>query len=97
MPHNYRCYYAPTGPFGFVATPDNGILPFVDLQAPDAETAQRKAFALKSAPIVEAFRLDPAPAAPAAPRLRRPATTPLTPPERARHARAVLAAVTARA
>lgn len=40
---SYRCNYHPKGPSGYPVPADTGVLPFVQLKAPNAEAAQRAA------------------------------------------------------
>lgn len=57
---SYRCSYSPLDRDGFPVVTDTGVLPFVQVQATDAEQAQRAAFALTGCPISEVQRLEPA-------------------------------------
>lgn len=57
---SYRCSYSPIDRDGFPAPTDTGVLPFVQLQATDAEQAQRAAHALTGCPIAEVQRLEEA-------------------------------------
>lgn len=40
---SYRCNYYPKGPGGYPVPADTGVLPYIQLKAPNAETAQRAA------------------------------------------------------
>ncbi len=55
---SYRCYYTPKGPFGNLAPSDAGLMPYVQVQANNAEGAQRAAHHVTGCPIAEAERLD---------------------------------------
>lgn len=55
---SYRCSYNPLDRDGFPVTTDTGVLPFVQVQADDAEQAQRAAHALTGCPIAEVQRLE---------------------------------------
>jgi len=61
---SYRCHYTPTDRDGFPVPSDSGVLPFIQLQANDAEHAQRVARALTGCPISEVTRLEVADFAP---------------------------------
>ncbi len=93
----YRCTYTPASPAGFIHPSESGTLPHIEVEAPDAETAARKAHQLKACPIVEVTRLDDA-APSIAPRARtaRPAAAP-TGPARVLLAAAMLLAAQAQA
>ena len=54
----YRAFYAPKDGGGYPVPTDSGVLPFVQIQASDAESAQRAAFALTGCSIAEVQRLD---------------------------------------
>jgi hypothetical protein len=54
----YRCQFAPATPEGLAHPIDAGILPFVDVDAPDAESAQRQAHIKTGKPIVDATRIE---------------------------------------
>lgn len=69
----YRCYYTPQTAEGWVVPSESGVLPFIDVDATDAEHAMRQAHHAKSAPISEVVRLDgPKPRAVKAVRKARP-------------------------
>ena len=55
---SYRCHYTPTDWDGIPVTSESGVLPFVQLKAPDAEQAQRFAHAVTGCPINEVERLE---------------------------------------
>lgn len=55
---SYRCSYNPLDRDGFPVPADTGVLPFVQVQADDAEQAQRAAHALTGCPISEVQRLE---------------------------------------
>ena len=55
---SYRCSYSPLDRDGFPVPTDTGVLPFVQVQATDAEQAQRIAHAMTNAPIAEVQRLE---------------------------------------
>ena len=59
---SYRCHYTPLDRDGFPAPSETGVLPFVQVQATDAEAAQRIAYALKCCPIANVERLEEVPA-----------------------------------
>ena len=56
---SYRCTYTPLDRDGFPVPCDTGVLPFVQVQAGDAEEAQRAAHALTGSPITEVQRIEP--------------------------------------
>lgn len=56
----YRAYYAPLDRDRFPVPCDTGVLPFVQVQANDAEAAQRAAHALTGCPIASVERLEEA-------------------------------------
>lgn len=56
--NRYRCYYTPVDGLGFPALNDAGVLPFVQLQAADAESALRAAHHVTGCPVTDAVRLD---------------------------------------
>ncbi|WP_428421927.1 hypothetical protein [Methylibium sp.] len=55
---SYRCYFTPLDRNGIPVACDTGVLPFVQVQAPNAEHAQRAARALTGCPIHTAERLE---------------------------------------
>lgn len=57
---SYRCHYTPTDRDGYPVPSENGVLPFIQLQATDAEQAQRAAHAVTGCPIAEVTRLEAA-------------------------------------
>jgi len=54
----YRAFYAPKDSNGYPVATDTGVLPFVQVQAADAEAAQRAAFALTGCSIADVQRID---------------------------------------
>lgn len=56
---SYRCHYTPKDRDGWPLPCESGVLPFVQVQATDAEAAQRAAFALTGCSIAEVQRLEP--------------------------------------
>lgn len=59
MPNRrYRCAYTPTDRDRIPVPADTGVLPTVQVQARDAEQAQRLAHALVGCPIALVERLD---------------------------------------
>lgn len=54
----YRCFYAPTAPWGSLALGESGVVPFVQVTASSAEEALRAAHRTTGCPITEAERLD---------------------------------------
>lgn len=56
---SYRCSYFPTDRDSFPVPADTGVLTFVQVQARNAEQAQRTAHAVTGCPIAEVQRLDP--------------------------------------
>lgn len=57
-PRSYRCTYSPLDRDGAPALNDTGVLPHLQVQARNAEDAQRVAFAILKAPIVQVERLE---------------------------------------
>lgn len=55
---SYRCHYTPLDRDGFPVPSESGVLPFIQLQADDAEQAQRLARSLTGCPICEVQRLE---------------------------------------
>lgn len=55
---SYRCYYHPKDGNGWPQVADTGILPSVQVQAANAETAQIAAHHVTGCPIVRAERLE---------------------------------------
>lgn len=55
---SYRCSYTPQDRNGYPVATDNGVLPFVQVQAPGAEEAIRLAHATTGCPITEALRIE---------------------------------------
>ncbi len=55
---SYRCSYHPADRAGFATISETGVLPFVQLRAPDAEEAQRLAHHLTGCAISEVQRLE---------------------------------------
>jgi hypothetical protein len=63
MPHtskSYRAFYTPLDRNRFPVVSDSGLLPFVQVRAPNAEHAQRAAFATIGCPISHVERLEEA-------------------------------------
>jgi len=58
----YRCEFAPATPEGLAHPLDAGILPFVEVEAHNAEAAQRLAHLKTGKPIVGAMRIEALPA-----------------------------------
>lgn len=56
---SYRCHYTPKDRNGFPVPSDTGVLPFVQVQAANAEAAQRAAFARTNCPIASVERIEP--------------------------------------
>lgn len=59
----YRCTYTPLDRDGHPVPSDTGVLPYVQVQAANAEDAQRLAYATVGCPIAEVQRVEPLPAA----------------------------------
>lgn len=55
---SYRCYYTPNDLNGYPVATDNGILPFVQVRASDAEGAQRAAHHVTGCPVANVERLE---------------------------------------
>lgn len=55
---SYRCHYTPTDRDGWPVPTETGVLPYVQLQAVNAEAAQRAAHAVTGCPINEVQRLE---------------------------------------
>ena len=55
---SYRCFFTPRDRFGHPVASDNGILPFVQLRANDAEHAQRAAHHVTGCPVANVERLE---------------------------------------
>lgn len=55
---SYRCNYHPKAPGGYPVPADTGVLPFVQLKAPNAEAAQRAAHAVTGCAIDSVERLE---------------------------------------
>ena len=71
----YRCSFHPLTIDGLPVSCESGIEPYVDVEAPNAEEASRRAYALKACPITEVTRLEgkqPRAARARAPRKPRP-------------------------
>lgn len=58
-PRSYRCHYTPKDRDGWPVPSDTGVLPFVQVQATDAEAAQRAAYALTGCSINSVERIEP--------------------------------------
>ena len=54
----YRAYYTPIDRNGYPVACETGVLPFVQVQANDAEHAQRAAHHVTGCPIDNVERLD---------------------------------------
>lgn len=54
----YRAYYTPLDQFRVPVATETGVLPFVQLQAANAEVAQRSAHAMTGCPIDRVERMD---------------------------------------
>jgi hypothetical protein len=57
---SYRCHYTPLDRDGYPVASEAGLLPFVQVKAPNAEHAQRAAFAAIGCPISHVERLEEA-------------------------------------
>lgn len=57
--HRYRCTYHPNDRDGYPVHADTGVLPWVQVQAANAEAAQRAAHALTGCAIAEVQRIEP--------------------------------------
>ena len=57
-PRSHRCTYTPLDRDGWPVASESGVLPFIQLQAANAEDAQRKAHHLVHSPIANVERLD---------------------------------------
>ncbi len=55
---SYRCFYTPRDKGGYPVAPDNGILPFIQLQADNAERAQRAAHHVTGCPVADVHRIE---------------------------------------
>lgn len=64
QPRSYRCHYTPKDRDGFPVPSETGVLPYLQLQARDAEEAQRLAFNATGCSISHVERIEAA-AAPA--------------------------------
>ncbi len=60
---SYRCHYTPKDRDGWPVPSDTGVLPFVQVQARNAEDAQVLAWTLTGCAINSVERLEPAGAA----------------------------------
>lgn len=56
---SYRCTFTPVDRFGAPMVTESGVLPWLQLQAADAEQAARLAHASVGAPIVQVERIEP--------------------------------------
>jgi hypothetical protein len=56
---SHRCHYNPKDRDGWPVACESGVLPFVQVQATDAEHAQRVAHAVTQCPIASVERLEP--------------------------------------
>jgi len=56
---SYRCHYTPKDRDGWPVPCETGVLPFVQVQATDAEAAQRAAYALTGCSIDTVERIEP--------------------------------------
>jgi hypothetical protein len=55
---SYRCFYTPRAQGGYPVATDNGILPFVQLRAENAERAQRAAHHVTGCPVADVQRIE---------------------------------------
>ena len=55
---SYRCNYPPQGPGGYPVPADTGVLPFIQVKAPNAEAAQRAAHHVTGCAIDSVERLE---------------------------------------
>jgi hypothetical protein len=55
---SYRCFYTPLDREGYPIPADSGVLPFVQVQADNAEHAQRAAFNTTGCPVASVERLE---------------------------------------
>lgn len=55
---SYRCTYHPKDRDGFPVQADTGVLPFVQIQAENAEDAQRKAHHTTGCAIAQVERME---------------------------------------
>lgn len=55
---SYRCTYTPKDRDGWPVACETGVLPFIDLKAPDAEAAQRAAHKRTGCSITEVQRIE---------------------------------------
>lgn len=55
----YRAYYSPLDQYRTPIVSESGVLPFVQLQAANAESAQRAAHAVTGCPIERVERIEP--------------------------------------
>ena len=62
---SYRCTFTPVDRFGAPISTESGVLPWLQLQASNAEQAARLAHASVGAPIVQVERIDPVTFSPA--------------------------------
>lgn len=55
---SYRCYYTPVDRFGSPVATDTGVLPYTQIKAEDAESAQRAAHRKTGCPVSSVERLE---------------------------------------
>lgn len=55
---SYRCFFTPRDRFGHPVASENGILPFVQLRADNAEHAQRAAHHVTGCPVSNVERIE---------------------------------------
>lgn len=55
---SYRCTYHPNDPSGYPLPAETGVLPFVQVRAPNAEAAQRAAHHVTGCAIASVERLE---------------------------------------
>lgn len=59
-PRSYRCFFNPRDRFGHPVASDNGVLPYVQVRAINAEHAQRAAHHVTGCPVASVERLEAA-------------------------------------
>lgn len=55
---SYRCYYTPRDKGGYLVASDNGILPFVQVRANNAEGAHHAAHRVTGCPVADVQRIE---------------------------------------
>lgn len=58
LTRSYRCFLAARDQHGYPVASENGILPFVQLRAQNAESAQRAAHHVTGCPVAEVHRIE---------------------------------------